>query len=351
METTPVALPAISLYTPAMTQDHDAENPDAPAPSPPASAPSAPTSGPAARAAAELTRLLAEPLAPGLYLVATPIGNLTDITLRALAVLSRADVIYCEDTRHSRTLTAHFGITTHLTPYHEHNASRERPKILAQLGGKRSIALISDAGTPLISDPGYKLVRDALDAGHHVESLPGASAALVALTSSGLPTDAFTFAGFLPNKSAARRTRILELAAVPSTLIFYEAPSRIPECLADLAAVLGPRPAAVARELTKRFETIQRGALDALAIAATELEPRGEYVILVGPPTSVEVSDQTIEQRLAALMADMTLRDAVKTVSAALDIPKSRVYDIGLKLRDSLPDDGQDDSADSGRPE
>ncbi len=313
-----------------MTPDLDAENPDAPAPRA-----SAPSSGPAARAAAELTRLLAEPLAPGLYLVATPIGNLADITLRALSVLSRADVIYCEDTRHSRTLTAHFGITTHLTPYHEHNASRERPKILAQLGGKRSIALISDAGTPLISDPGYKLVRDALDAGHHVESLPGASAALVALTSSGLPTDAFTFAGFLPNKSAARRTRILELAAVPSTLLFYEAPSRIPESLADLAAVLGPRPAAVARELTKRFETIQRGTLDTLAANAAGLEPRGEYVILVGPPAMVDVSDQTIRQRLISVMDAMTLRDAVRSVTAALDVPKSRVYDIAIELRDS----------------
>ena len=330
--------------TPDPDSAPDALTPVAPAPS----APSAPSSGPAARAAAELARLLAEPLAPGLYLVATPIGNLTDITLRALSVLSRADVIYCEDTRHSRTLTAHFGITTHLTAYHEHNASRERPKILAQLGGKRSIALISDAGTPVISDPGYKLVRDALDAGHHVESLPGANAALVALTSSGLPTDAFTFAGFLPNKSAARRTRILELQAVPSTLIFYEAPSRIPESLADLAAVLGPRPAAVARELTKRFETIQRGTLATLATAASELEPRGEYVILVGPPVSAEITDDTIEQRLESLLDTLSLRDAVKTVSAALDVPKSRVYDIGLKLRDSLNGSPRDDGTGGG---
>lgn len=325
-----------------MTQDHASPSgtPDTPAP-----APSAPTTGPAPRASAEVARLLAEPLAPGLYLVATPIGNLTDITLRALSVLSRADVIYCEDTRHSRTLTAHFGITTHLTPYHEHNASRERPKILAQLGGKRSIALISDAGTPLISDPGYKLVRDALDAGHHVESLPGASAALVALTSSGLPTDAFTFAGFLPNKSAARRTRIAELAAVPSTLIFYEAPSRIPESLADLAAVLGPRSAALARELTKRFETIERGTLDTLAASAATLEPRGEYVILVGPPVSADITDETIKDRLLPLMDSMSLRDSVRTVTAALDVPKSRVYDLAIELRDSSGDPVEDTGA------
>ena len=228
-----------------------------------------------ARAQAEIARLLTEPLAPGLYLVATPIGNLADITLRALSVLARADVVYCEDTRHSLTLTAHFGITTHLSPYHEHNAVRERPKILAALAGGRRVALISDAGTPLISDPGYKLVRDAIDAGHRVESLPGPSAALTALTSSGLPTDAFFFAGFLPARSAARRTRAEELKAVPSTLVFFEAPSRVAESLADLAAVLGPRPAAIARELTKRFETITRGTLTELAAASAQLEQIG----------------------------------------------------------------------------
>lgn len=288
---------------------------------------------PAARAQAELARLLAEPLPPGLYLVATPIGNLADITLRALAVLSRADVIFCEDTRHSRTLTAHFGITTHLAAYHEHNGARERPKILGQLAAQRRVALISDAGTPLISDPGYKLVRDVLDAGHLVESLPGASAALVALTASGLPTDAFFFAGFLPVKSTARRTRANDLRAVPSTLIFFEAPSRITDSLADLAGVLGPRPAAIARELTKRFETIQRGPLDVLAASARDLEPRGEYVILVGPPVASDVTDAEIQHGLTAALATMSLRDAAKYVSGELGAPKSRVYDIGLKLQ------------------
>lgn len=289
--------------------------------------------GPAVRAHAEVQRLLAEPLRPGLYLVATPIGNLADMTLRALTVLARADVIFCEDTRHSRTLTAHFGITTHLVPYHEHNGARERPKILAQLASQRRVALISDAGTPLISDPGYKLVREAVEAGHHVESLPGPSAVLAALTSSGLPTDAFCFGGFLPVKSAARRTRALELQTVPSTLIFYEAPSRIAESLADLASVLGPRPAAVARELTKRFETIDRGPLDSLAAALRNTEPRGEYVILVGPPTATHVTDVTIEERLSSFLATMSLRDAVKAVADELGQPKTRIYDIGLKLK------------------
>jgi len=297
--------------------------------------PTNPSPAPALRTQAEIARLLAEPLPPGLYLVATPIGNLADLTLRAVATLARADVIFCEDTRHSRTLTAHYAITTHLVPYHEHNASRERPKILSQLKAGRRIALISDAGTPLISDPGYKLVREALEAGYHVESLPGASATLVALTTSGLPTDAFFFAGFLPPKSAARRTRALELATVPSTLIFYEAPSRIAESLADLAAILGPRPAAVARELTKRFETIQRGTLDTLAAAAATLEPRGEYVILVGPPIETETTDATIAALLETLLSTMSLRDAVRSATDTLGVPKSRVYDLAIKLRES----------------
>ena len=201
-------------------------------------------------------------LAPGLYVVSTPIGNLGDMTLRAIAVLARADAVLCEDTRHSRTLLSHFGIGTPARPYHEHNAAKERPRVLAELAAGQRIALISDAGTPLVSDPGWKLVREALDAGHRVEALPGASATLAALSVGGLPTDAFLFAGFLPPKSAARRTRIAELSAVPATLVFFEAPSRIAEALADLAAVLGPRPAALARELTKLHEEVRRAPLD-----------------------------------------------------------------------------------------
>lgn len=289
--------------------------------------------GPAARAHAEVSRLLTQPLPPGLYLVATPIGNLADITLRALSVLSRAHVIYCEDTRHSLTLTANFGITTHLAPYHEHNGARERPKILSNLAQGRAVALISDAGTPLISDPGYKLVREALAAGHRVESLPGPSAALVALTVSGLPTDAFFFAGFLPVKSAARRSRIGELVSVPSTLIFFESPSRLAESLADLARVLGPRPAVLARELTKRFETIERATLDLLAAPSAPREPRGEYVILVAPPQTRTITDAMIEQELSCLLETQSLRDAAKAVAETLSVPKTRVYDLGLKLR------------------
>jgi 16S rRNA (cytidine1402-2'-O)-methyltransferase len=201
-------------------------------------------------AADEIGRQMKAELAPGLYVVATPIGNLGDITLRAISVLARADIVLCEDTRHSRTLLSHFGIGTPTRPYHEHNAAKERPRVLADLAEGKRIALISDAGTPLISDPGWKLVRDAIDAGNRVEALPGASAALTALAVGGLPTDAFLFAGFLPPKSAARRARIAELVSVPATLVFFEAPSRMTEAIVDLAAMLGPRPAALARELT-----------------------------------------------------------------------------------------------------
>jgi 16S rRNA (cytidine1402-2'-O)-methyltransferase len=289
-----------------------------------------------ARTAAEIARALAAPLPPGLYLVATPIGNLADITVRALATLSRCDVIYCEDTRHSRTLLSHYGVTVRLEAYHEHNGTRERPRILARLAAGQRVALISDAGTPLISDPGYKLVRDVAAAGHRIESLPGASAALTALTSSGLPSDAFFFAGFLPNKPAARRSRATELKSIPGTVIFFEAPSRVADSLADLAAVMGPRPAAVARELTKRFETILRGPLNELALAFADQDARGEFVILIGPQPPTEATDDDIADALSAALENMSLRDAAKTVAERLAVPKSRVYDLGLDLQKSL---------------
>ncbi len=286
-----------------------------------------------ARAAEELQRHFDGELAPGLYVVSTPIGNLGDITLRALAVLARADAVLCEDTRHSRTLLSHFGIGTPARPYHEHNAAKERPRVLADLAAGQRVALISDAGTPLVSDPGWKLVREAIDAGHRVEALPGASASLAALAVAGLPTDAFLFAGFLPPKSAGRRTRIAELAAVPATLVFFEAPSRVAETLADLAAVLGPRPAALARELTKLHEEVRRAPLDRLAADLDRVTLKGEAVVLVGPPQQGEVSESDIAVRLAAALEQMSLRDAAKVVADALGVPKSRVYDLGLRLR------------------
>jgi 16S rRNA (cytidine1402-2'-O)-methyltransferase len=280
-----------------------------------------------------LARLLAQPLEPALYLVATPIGNLADITLRALTTLSVADEIYCEDTRHSRTLLSHFGIRTKLSAYHEHNAATERPRILAKLEAGRRIAMISDAGTPLISDPGFKLARDALDAGHRVISLPGPSAALTALTSSGLPSDCFLFAGFLPPRSGQRRTRLGELATVPSTLVFFEAPQRLEECLTDMLTVLGDRPAAIARELTKLHEELRRGTLAQLAAEIGGTAVRGEIAIVVGPPLLAAVTDDEIAERLLPLRETLSLRDASRTLAESLGVPKSRVYDVGVKMK------------------
>lgn len=286
----------------------------------------------------EVQRHLGADLPPGLYVVATPIGNLGDITLRAIAVLARADLILCEDTRHSRTLLAHYAIDTTTRPYHEHNAARERPRVLAELAAGRRIAIISDAGTPLVSDPGWKLVREALDAGLRVEALPGASATLTALAVGGLPTDAFLFAGFLPPRSGARRSRIAELASVPATLVFFEAPSRVAETIEDLAAVLGgARAAALARELTKLHEELRRAPLGELAAALEGQSIKGEAVILVGPPQEAEVSDEAIAARLSEALGEMSLRDAAKAVSEMLGVAKSRVYDIGLKLRKDGP--------------
>jgi 16S rRNA (cytidine1402-2'-O)-methyltransferase len=286
------------------------------------------------RAAAHLEGLLAQALPAALYVVATPIGNLGDISLRALATLARADLIYCEDTRHSRTLLSHFGISRPLRAYHEHNAARERPRIMAELSAGRSVALISDAGTPLISDPGYKLVRAALEAGIRVTSLPGASALLAALASCGLATDAFLFAGFLPAKQAARRSRLAELAPMPTTLVLFEAPSRLAEALADIAAVLGDRPTAVARELTKLHEEVRSGTAADLAAWAAAAGPRGEMVIVIGPPTAAAAaSDAAIAAHLEGLLASLSVRDAAKATAEAMQIPKARAYELALALR------------------
>jgi 16S rRNA (cytidine1402-2'-O)-methyltransferase len=286
-----------------------------------------------ARAASVLADLLARDLPPGLYLVATPIGNLADITLRALATLAQADVVYCEDTRHSRTLFAHYGIGRALLPYHEHNAERERPRILAELAAGKSVAIVSDAGTPLVSDPGYKLVRACLAQGHRVTSLPGPSALLAGIASAGLATDTFLFAGFLPARQAARRERLAELKTVPATLVFFEAPSRLAESLGDMAAVLGAREAAVARELTKLHEEVKRGTPAELAAWAREGQPKGEMVVVVGPPLQQEVTQEAIAARLAPLLGDMSLSEAAKTVADSLGVPKARAYDVGLALK------------------
>jgi 16S rRNA (cytidine1402-2'-O)-methyltransferase len=285
------------------------------------------------RAAEVLARLVAEPMRAGLYVVATPIGNLADITLRALAVLERADIICCEDTRHSRTLLAHYAISRPLRAYHEHNAERERPQILAELAAGKRIALISDAGTPLISDPGYKLVRAAIAAGHAVTSLPGASAVLAALAAAGLATDTFLFAGFLPPRQNARRSRLAELKAVSATLVFFESPSRLADSIADIAAVLGDREMVIARELTKLHEEMRRGSPAELVQWAEVSSPRGEMVILITPPSTAEVTDEAILSRLRPLLVEQSLRDAAKAVADDLGVAKGRVYDLGLALK------------------
>jgi 16S rRNA (cytidine1402-2'-O)-methyltransferase len=281
---------------------------------------------------------LGKPLAPGLYIVATPIGNLADITLRALAVVAQADVIYCEDTRHSRTLLAHYAISRPTRPYHEHNAERERPRVLAELAAGKRIALISDAGTPLVSDPGYKLVREAVTAGHAVTSLPGPSAVLAALAAAGLATDAFLFAGFLPPRQRARQTRLAELKSAPATLVFFEAPSRLADSLTDIALVLGAREAAVARELTKLHEEVRRGTPSGLAQWASEATPKGEMVILVGPPLPEEVTDAAILARLEPLLARMSLSDAARTAAEELGVPRSKAYALALASKRNVGD-------------
>ncbi len=221
---------------------------------------------------------------PGLYLVATPIGHLGDITLRALETLAGVDIIACEDTRITRRLTERYAISAQLKPYHEHNAALARPKILEKLAQGASIALVSDAGTPLISDPGFKLVREVCAAGHAVIAVPGASSVLTALSVAALPTDRFFFEGFLPPKQGARRTRLAELARIDATLVMFESGNRVQDTLADLAAIMGDRDAAICRELTKLHEEITRAPIAELAKAADTLETRGEFVLVIGPP-------------------------------------------------------------------
>ena len=272
-------------------------------------------------------------LEPGLYLVATPIGNLGDISLRALATLAAADLIACEDTRVTRKLTERYGITTPLTAYHEHNSDEALPKILARLEEGQAIALVSDAGTPLVSDPGYRLVRAAIEAGHNMTTVPGASSALAALSLSGLPNDRFLFEGFLPPKQAARQKRIGELASIPATLILFETGPRLGSSLADLAAGLGSREAAVCRELTKLHEEIRRAPLQTLAEHyAGDAETRGEIVIVIAPPPEQQTADSDIDAMLRDALARASVKDAVGEVASATGRARRDVYQRALEL-------------------
>lgn len=285
---------------------------------------------------AEATRI-----GPGLHVVATPIGNLGDISLRALGTLAAAAAILAEDTRVTKTLLAHYGITTPLVAYHEHNAEEVRPRVLARLRAGEALALVSDAGTPLVSDPGFKLVQSATEEGLPVYAIPGASAVLAALVVAGLPTDRFFFEGFLPPRQAARRERLEALKAVPGTLVFFESPRRVAEMLADAAVVLGERPAAVARELTKFYETVRRGTLGALAgTYAAEDTPKGEIVVLVGPPPEgvEEVSDDAaLDAALRVQLAHLSVKDAVAVVSQETGLLRKRVYARAVALVKDQP--------------
>jgi 16S rRNA (cytidine1402-2'-O)-methyltransferase len=280
-------------------------------------------------------------LPAGLHVVATPIGNLRDISLRALETLAAADVIACEDTRVTRHLLDHYGIATPLTPYHEHNAAAARPKLLERLGAGEAVALVSDAGTPLISDPGYKLVRAAQEAGHTVSAVPGASAALAALTVAGLPTDRFFFEGFLPAKDGPRQKRIAELARIPATLILYESGPRLSRSLAALADGLGGRQAAICRELTKLHEEVRRGDLAALARAyADGAETRGEIVIVVEPPDAdgAQPSEGEVDALLRRALQRASVKDAVSEVAAATGRPRREIYQRALALSEDSGD-------------
>jgi len=285
----------------------------------------------------DITRDNAEPLAPGLYVVATPIGSARDITLRALDILARADILAAEDTRTLRRLMEIHGLHLWgrtLLPYHDHNGPAQRPRLIAALREGRSVALVSDAGTPLIADPGYRLVAEAAAAGLPVTAAPGASAVLAALSVAGLPTDRFLFAGFPPPRAAARARFLAELAPVPATLVLYEAPRRLGESLAAMAEAFGAdRPAAVCRELTKKFEEVRRAPLGTLAEAYVTAEPRGEIVVVIGPPGAPEAPDEaTLDAALAAALATMSVKDAAAEVARALGLPRRLVYARALEL-------------------
>ncbi|MEQ9641581.1 MAG: 16S rRNA (cytidine(1402)-2'-O)-methyltransferase [Alphaproteobacteria bacterium] len=271
---------------------------------------------------------------PGLYLVATPIGNLRDITLRALDVLAGVDVIAAEDTRITARLLARYGISKAMVAYHEHNAARARPALLRRLAGGGRVALVSDAGTPLISDPGYRLVAETVEAGAKVFPVPGASSVLAALVGAGLPTDRFLFAGFLPSKPGQRRSAIQALAGIETTLVLLEAPSRLAASLADLADMLGPRPAVVARELTKLHEEFARGTLPEVAARyAGDAAPKGEITLVIGPGEAVVASEADIDAALVAALADVSLREAVERVTAATGWKRRQVYARALALK------------------
>lgn len=272
---------------------------------------------------------------PGLYIVATPIGNLGDISARAAAMLGHADVIAAEDTRVTAKLLAHLGLRVPMTPYHDHSDERARDALVARMANE-IVVLVSDAGTPLISDPGYKLVRDARAAGRHIATLPGPCAAIAAITLSGLPSDRFLFAGFLPSKAKARADTIAEFAPLRATLVFYESGPRLAGALAALSQGLGDREAAVAREISKFYEQCVTGTLSDLAARYADASPKGEIVVIVGPPGNAApetADDATLDAALHAAMADRTVAQAAKAVAKRFGLDRHDVYARALTLK------------------
>jgi len=285
--------------------------------------------------------IAARPLEPGLYLVSTPIGNLGDITIRGLETLAGADIIACEDTRVSRVLLDRFGITTRPYAYHEHNAERVGPKLMQALEAGKSVALISDAGTPLVSDPGYRISQTAIEAGIAVIPIPGASAPMAALVASGLPSDTFLFAGFLPSKDKARRDRYAGFATTEATLMFFESPNRLAASLKSAAEVLGTdRPAAVCRELTKAYEEVRRGTLGELADRYEDENVRGEIVLVIGPGSTPPPSEEDVDALLGKLSADLPAGKAATEAARLTGKPRKDLYARLLALKVGPPADG-----------
>jgi len=272
-------------------------------------------------------------LPPGLYVVATPIGNLADVTLRALDTLAAADLVACEDTRVTRRLLDRYGIQVKVTAYHEHSDKAAHRRLLNALAEGKAIALVSDAGTPLLSDPGAALVKDARDAGNDVVPIPGASSIVATLSAAGLPTDAFFFAGFLPTKSAARRKRIQALASIPATLVLFESPNRIGALLEDAAQILGARTATLCREVTKIHETFDRGTLLDLAARYRDASVKGEIVLLVAPGAEEVLEEIDIDAALREALKTMGVKEAAQSVAAATGVSRRVLYQRALQLK------------------
>jgi 16S rRNA (cytidine1402-2'-O)-methyltransferase len=280
---------------------------------------------------------------PGLHLVATPIGNLGDITLRALETLAGVDIIACEDTRITRRLTDRYAISAQLKPYHEHNAALARPKILEKLSQGASIALVSDAGTPLISDPGFKLVREVCAAGHPVLALPGPSSVLTALAVAALPTDRFFFEGFLPSRQGARRARLTELSRIDATLVMFDSGNRVQDTLADLAGIMAGRDAAICREMTKMHEDIRRAPVAELARSADTLETRGEFVLVIGPPArTLAMATDELDDLLRSSLERDSVKDAVAHAVELSGRPRREIYARALELVREMDAGGRD---------